>query len=115
MKELKRDSLFLLLIAFIYAGFPLLIPYISSDSLAQKSLFVNHIMFFIPVVVFLAALVYGMIAGFKVRYVLFVFFLFPLTMLFWQEWIFLYQVLYSLLALLGNGLGYWMRRLYKLG
>ncbi|MTB64160.1 hypothetical protein GGG87_03975 [Streptococcus sp. zg-86] len=113
MKQLRKDSVFLLLISFIYMGFPLLIPYISSDQLVQKSLYVNHILFYIPLVVFLACLIYGLMDGFKIRYAICVFVLFPLTILYWKEWIFLYQVIYSLLALLGNGLGYLVKQMYK--
>ncbi|MER0123149.1 hypothetical protein ABPH35_05510 [Streptococcus sp. ZJ93] len=113
MKQLRKDSLFLLLIIFIYIGFPLLIPYISRDQLVQKSLYVNHILCYIPAVVFLSSLIYGVKVGFKVRYAICVCLLFPLTILVWQQWIVIYQVIYTLLALLGNGLGHLIKRMYK--
>lgn len=110
---LKRDGLFLLLVSFIYGGFQFLIPYLSSDELVRKSLYVDQILVYIPAVVFLASLVYSALYGFKIRYPLYVFLLFPLTLIAWREWIFLYQVAYSIFSLFGSGLGYLIYRFRK--
>ncbi|MEW4354318.1 hypothetical protein AB1I63_05385 [Streptococcus pneumoniae] len=113
MNFLKRDGLFLLLVSFIYGGFQFLIPYLSSDELVRKALYVNQILVYIPAVVFLVSLVYGVLYGFKIRYPLYVFLLFPLTLIALGEWIFLYQIMYSLFSLLGVGVGHLIYRLRK--
>ncbi|MGT2950557.1 hypothetical protein BU202_03695 [Streptococcus cuniculi] len=113
MKILKRDSLFLCLIAFMYIGFQFLIPYLSSNELVQKAHYVNLVVLYIPLVVFLTSFAYGVRFGFHIRYALYVFLLFPLTIVLFQEWIFLYQVAYTLFALLGNGIGHLIYRLKR--
>ncbi|MGT2715078.1 hypothetical protein [Streptococcus respiraculi] len=113
MKVVKREGIFLLVVIFMYIGFPTLIPFFSSDTMFQKALYVNHVIIYIPVVLLLTSLIYSLLYGFKLCHVLYVFLLFPLTVVIFQEWIFIYQMIYSFLALLGGGVGHLMYRLRK--
>ncbi len=77
---------------FIHVGLLLLIPYISSEQLVRKSLYVNYLLLYMPIVTFLISFVYGVIFDFKICYPLYVFLPFPLTILVWEQWFLLYQI-----------------------
>ncbi|HEM6090037.1 TPA: hypothetical protein U2B88_002108 [Streptococcus suis] len=94
-----------LLILFMYAGMYLIAFHLVSDTMVSKGLVVGNILIYTPVVLFFLGLVYGLFKGFSIWLLILVFLLYPVTIFFFQEWIVVYQIAYTLCAVMGNGLG----------
>ncbi|HFH9840343.1 TPA: hypothetical protein ACGONB_001982 [Streptococcus suis] len=94
-----------LVILFMYAGIYLIAFHLIQDTMVSKGLVVGNILIYTPLVLFLLGLIYGLIKGFSIRLLALVFLLYPLTIFFFQEWIVVYQIAYTIYAIMGNGLG----------
>ncbi|HFU4117268.1 TPA: hypothetical protein ACGO7F_001770 [Streptococcus suis] len=95
----------IIVILFMYAGMYLIAFHLVSDTMVSKGLVVGNILIYTPVVLFFLGLVYGLIKGFSIWLLILVFLLYPVTICFFQEWIVVYQIAYTLCAIFGNGLG----------
>lgn len=71
----------------------------------SKELVVGNILLYTPIVLFLTGLLYGFFHGFSPSLLALVLLLYPVTIFFFKEWIILYQIVYTLCALIGNGVG----------
>ncbi|HEL1837938.1 hypothetical protein [Streptococcus suis] len=110
MEKLRKESwknlvLATLIILSMYAGMYLLAFHLVSDTMVSKGLVVGNILIYTPVVLFFLGLVYGLFKGFSIWLLILVFLLYPVTICFFQEWIVVYQIAYTLCAIFGNGLG----------
>ncbi|MDW8768526.1 hypothetical protein [Streptococcus suis] len=76
-----------------------------SDTMLSKELVVGNILLYTPIVLFLTGLLYGFFHGFSPSLLALVLLLYPVTIFFFKEWIILYQIVYTLCALIGNGVG----------
>ncbi|HFU4462941.1 TPA: hypothetical protein ACGO9X_000197 [Streptococcus suis] len=94
-----------LVILFMYAGIYLIAFHLIKDTMVSKGLVVGNMLMYTPLVLFLLGLVYGLIKGFSIRLLALVFLLYPVTICFFQEWIVVYQIAYTICAIMGNGLG----------
>ncbi|HFI0039051.1 TPA: hypothetical protein ACGOXV_001290 [Streptococcus suis] len=94
-----------LVILFMYAGIYLIAFYLIKDTMVSKGLVVGNMLMYTPLVLFLLGLIYGLSEGLSIWLIALVFLLYPVTIFFFQEWIILYQIVYTLCALIGNGLG----------
>ncbi|MCO8232441.1 hypothetical protein NKE76_03405 [Streptococcus suis] len=94
-----------LIVLSMYAGIYLIAFHLISDTMLSKELVVGNILLYTPIVLFLTGLLYGFFYGFSPSLLALVLLLYPVTILFFQEWIILYQIVYTLCALIGNGIG----------
>ncbi|HFI0042136.1 TPA: hypothetical protein ACGO8N_000933 [Streptococcus suis] len=94
-----------LVILFMYAGIYLIAFHLIKDTMVSKGLVVGNILMYTPLVLFLLGLIYGLNKGFSIWLIALVLLLYPVTIFFFQEWIVVYQIVYTLCALIGNGIG----------
>ncbi|HFI0671485.1 TPA: hypothetical protein ACGO47_000363 [Streptococcus suis] len=95
----------IIVILFMYAGMYLIAFHLVRDTMLSKGLVVGNILIYTPVVLFFLGLVYGLFMGFSIWLLILIFLLYPVTICFFQEWIVVYQIAYTLCAIFGNGLG----------
>ncbi|HFI0707205.1 TPA: hypothetical protein ACGO42_000296 [Streptococcus suis] len=93
------------IILFMYAGIYLIAFHLISDTMLSKELVVGNILLYTPIVFFLTGLLYGFFNGFSPSLLALVLLLYPVTIFFFKEWIILYHIVYTLCALIGNGIG----------
>ncbi|BCP59283.1 hypothetical protein [Streptococcus parasuis] len=110
MERLQKEScknlaIVALIILFMYAGIYLIAFHLISDTMLSKELVVGNILLYTPIVLFLTGLLYGFFYGFSPSLLALVLLLYPVTIFFFREWILLYQIVYTLCALIGNGIG----------
>ncbi|HFI0106783.1 TPA: hypothetical protein ACGOV5_001745 [Streptococcus suis] len=98
-----------LVILFMYAGIYLIAFYLIKDTMVSKGLVVGNMLMYTPLVLFLLGLIYGLIyglsEGLSIWLIALVLLLYPVTIFFFQEWIVVYQIVYAICAITGNGLG----------
>ncbi|HFI2472385.1 TPA: hypothetical protein ACGO11_000718 [Streptococcus suis] len=102
-KKMKIGLLHTLIILFFYVGIYGLASFL--DTYLAKALIVNNILLYTPLGLFILGLIDGHGHGFSIRVPVLAFLLFPLTIFSCGEWIWLYQVIYSLSAVVGCLLG----------
>ena len=95
----------IIVIIFMYVGIYLIAFHLISDSMVSKGLIVGNILIYTPIVLFFLGLFYGLFKGFSIWLLLLVFLLYPVTIFFFQEWIVVYQIVYIICYIIGNGLG----------
>ena len=110
MEKLRKESwkslaVVALIILFMYAGIYLIAFHLISDTMLSKELVVGNILLYTSIVLFLTGLLYGFFNGFSPSLLALVLLLYPVTIFFFKEWIILYQIVYTLCALIGNGIG----------
>ncbi|MDW8648499.1 hypothetical protein Q7V68_10035 [Streptococcus suis] len=114
MEKLRKESwknlaIVALIILSMYAGIYLIAFHLISDTMLSKELVVGNILLYTPIVLFLTGLLYGFFHGFSHGFspslLALVLLLYPVTIFFFKEWIILYQIVYTLCALIGNGVG----------
>ncbi|WP_312221846.1 hypothetical protein [Streptococcus parasuis] len=89
----------------MYAGIYLIAFHLISDTMLSKELVVGNILLYTPIVLFLTGPLCGFLNGFSLSLLALVLLLYPVTIFFFKEWIILYQIVYTLCALIGNGIG----------
>lgn len=94
-----------LVILFMYTGIYLIAFHLIKDTMVSKGLVVGNILIYTPLVLFLLGLIYGLSEGLSIWLIALVLLLYPVTIFFFQEWIVVYQIAYTLCAVMGNGLG----------
>ncbi len=104
-KSWKSLAVVALVILFMYAGIYLIAFHLISDTMLSKELVVGNILLYIPIVLFLTGLLNGLFNGFSPSLLALVLLLYPVTFFFLKEWIILYQIVYTLCALIGNVIG----------
>lgn len=102
-KKMKIGLVHTLIILFFYVGIYGLASFL--DTYLAKALIVNNILFYTPLGLFILGLIDGRGHGFSIRVPVLAFLLFPLTIFSFGEWIWFYQVIYSLCAVVGWLLG----------
>ncbi|HEM6084925.1 hypothetical protein ACTGJ2_03100 [Streptococcus suis] len=110
MEKLRKESwknlvLATLIVLSMYADIYLIAFHLISDTMLSKELVVGNILLYTPIVLFLTGLLYGFFNGFSPSLLALVLLLYPVTIFFFKEWIILYQIVYTLCALIGNGVG----------
>ena len=104
-KSWKSLAVVALIILFMYAGIYLIAFHLISDTMLSKELVVGNILLYTPIVLFLTGLLYEFFNGFSPSLLALVLLLYPVTIFFFKEWIILYHIVYTLCALIGNGIG----------
>lgn len=94
-----------LVILFMYAGIYLIAFHLIKDTMVSKGLVVGNMLMYTPLVLFLLGLIYGLNKGLSIWLIALVLLLYPVTIFFFQEWIVVYQIAYTICAITGNGLG----------
>ena len=103
-----------LVIFFFYWPFYELVLRVVSDSLTLKALYVNNILFYTPLVIFIVSLLYSYRFRFSLWWLLGVGLLYCFTIITFNEFILVYFLAYELFALLGmasgSGIKYMLQR-----
>ncbi len=94
-----------LVIFFFYWPLYELLSLIVSDSLTLKSLYVNNILFYTPLVIFIVSLLYSYRFYFSILWLLTIGLLFCFTIITFGEFILIYLLIYETLALMGMASG----------
>ncbi|WP_346744134.1 hypothetical protein [uncultured Streptococcus sp.] len=94
-----------LVIFFFYWPLYELLSLIVSDSLTLKSLYVNNILFYTPLVIFIVSLLYSYRFYFSIWWLLTIDLLFGFTIITFGEFILIYLLIYETLALMGMASG----------
>ena len=94
-----------LVIFFFYWPLYELLSLIVSDSLTLKSLYVNNIPFYTPLVIFIVSLLYSYRFYFSIWWLLTIGLLFCFTIITFGEFILFYFLVYETLALVGMASG----------
>ncbi|WP_449161529.1 hypothetical protein [Streptococcus sp.] len=94
-----------LVVFFFYWPFYELLSLIISDPLLLKSLYVNNILFFTPLVIFIVSLLYGYRFYFSIWWLLTIGLLFGFTIITFGEFIWFYFLAYETFALMGMASG----------
>lgn len=94
-----------LVIFFFYWPLYELLSLIVSDSLTLKSLYVNNILFYTPLVIFIVSLLYSYRFYFSIWWLLTIGMLFGFTIITFGEFILIYLLIYETLALVGMASG----------
>ena len=94
-----------LVIFFFYWPLYELLSLIVSDSLTLKSLYVNNILFYTPLVIFIVSLLYSYRFYFSIWWLLTIGLLFCFTIITFGEFILFYFLVYETLALVGMASG----------
>lgn len=110
---MRRALPFLAILLFFYLLFDGIVQMIPMDELLRKSLVVNNLLVYSPLVTFFVAAIYAGLYGFSRRFVLLATLMFFVTILTFGEWILLYHVAYFICLLVGTLLGYGVFRWRK--
>ena len=94
-----------LVIFFFYWPLYELLSLIVSDSLTLKSLYVNNILFYTPLVIFIVSLLYSYRFYFSIWWLLTIGMLFCFTIITFGEFILIYLLIYETVALVGMASG----------
>ncbi|HFI0114438.1 TPA: hypothetical protein ACGO7C_001820 [Streptococcus suis] len=94
-----------LVILFMYAGLYLIAFHLIKDTMVSKGLVVGNMLLYTPLVLLLLGLIYGLSEGLSIWLIALVLLLYPVTIFFFQEWIVVYQIAYTVCVIMGNGLG----------
>ena len=90
---------------FFYWPLYELLSLIVSDSLTLKSLYVNNILFYTPLVIFIVSLLYSYRFYFSIWWLLTIGMLFCFTIITFGEFILIYLLIYETVALVGMASG----------
>ena len=114
MRKFSQYLPYYLVIFFFYWPFYELVLRVVSDSLTLKALYVNNILFYTPLVIFIVSLLYSYRFRFSLWWLLGVGLLYCFTIITFNEFILVYFLAYELFALLGmasgSGIKYMLQR-----
>ena len=114
MRKFFKCLPYYLVIFFFYWPFYELVLRVVSDSLTLKALYVNNILFYTPLVIFIVSLLYSYRFRFSLWWLLGVGLLYCFTIITFNEFILVYFLAYELFALLGmasgSGIKYMLQR-----
>ncbi len=105
MRRFYSHLPYYLAIFFFYWPLYELLPLIVSDPLLLKSLYVNNILFYTPLVIFIVSLLYSYRFYFSIWWLLTIGLLFCFTIITFGEFILIYLLIYETLALVGMASG----------
>lgn len=101
----KSLLLVTILLLVMYIGVYQIATFWIVDPMISKGVYVSNILLYTPLVIFLICLIYASFKGFSYALSILVFLLYPVTILVFDEWIVVYQLLYTACSLLGNAFG----------
>ena len=105
MRKFSQYLPYYLDIFFFYWPFYELVLRVVSDSLTLKALYVNNILFYTPLVIFIVSLLYSYRFRFSLWWLIGVGLLFCFTIITFGEFILLYFLAYEIFALAGMAVG----------
>ena len=94
-----------LVIFFFYWPFYELVLRVVSDSLTLKALYVNNILFYTPLVIFIVSLLYSYRFRFSLWWLLGIGLLYCFTVITFKEFIWFYFLAYEIFAIVGMAVG----------
>ena len=105
MRKFLQYLPYYLVIFFFYWPFYELVLRVVSDSLTLKALYVNNILFYTPLVIFIVSLLYSYRFRFSLWWLIGVGLLFCFTIITFGEFILLYFLAYEIFAIVGMAVG----------
>ena len=105
MRKYYRYLPYYLVIFFFYWPFYELVFRVVSDSLTLKALYVNNILFYTPLVIFIVSLLYSYRFRFSLWWLLGIGLLYCFTVITFKEFIWFYFLAYEIFAIVGMAVG----------
>ena len=105
MRKFSQYLPYYLVIFFFYWPFYELVLRVVSDSLTLKALYVNNILFYTPLVIFIVSLLYSYRFRFSLWWLIGVGLLYCFTVITFKEFIWFYFLAYEIFALVGMASG----------
>ena len=105
MRKFLQYLPYYLVIFFFYWPFYELVLRVVSDSLTLKALYVNNILFYTPLVIFIVSLLYSYRFRFSLWWLLGIGLLYCFTVITFKEFIWFYFLAYEIFAIVGMAVG----------
>ena len=105
MRKFSQYLPYYLVIFFFYWPFYELVLRVVSDSLTLKALYVNNILFYTPLVIFIVSLLYSYRFRFSLWWLIGVGLLYCFTVITFKEFIWFYFLAYEIFAIVGMAVG----------
>ena len=105
MRKFFKYLPYYLVIFFFYWPFYELVLRVVSDSLTLKALYVNNILFYTPLVIFIVSLLYSYRFRFSLWWLLGIGLLYCFTVITFKEFIWFYFLAYEIFAIVGMAVG----------
>ena len=105
MRKFSQYLPYYLVIFFFYWPFYELVLRVVSDSLTLKALYVNNILFYTPLVIFIVSLLYSYRFRFSLWWLLGIGLLYCFTVITFKEFIWFYFLAYEIFAIVGMAVG----------
>lgn len=105
MRKFFKYLPYYLVIFFFYWPFYELVLRVVSDSLTLKALYVNNILFYTPLVIFIVSLLYSYRFRFSPLWLLGIGLLYCFTVITFKEFIWFYFLAYEIFAIVGMAVG----------
>mgnify|MGYP000941882951 FL=1 len=105
MRKFFKCLPYYLVIFFFYWPFYELVLRVVSDSLTLKALYVNNILFYTPLVIFIVSLLYSYRFRFSLWWLLGIGLLYCFTVITFKEFIWFYFLAYEIFAIVGMAVG----------
>ena len=105
MRKFFKCLPYYLVIFFFYWPFYELVLRVVSDSLTLKALYVNNILFYTPLVIFIVSLLYSYRFRFSLWWLIGVGLLYCFTVITFKEFIWFYFLAYEIFAIVGMAVG----------
>ncbi|WP_251938154.1 hypothetical protein [Streptococcus sp. Marseille-Q0941] len=105
MRKFSQCLPYYLVIFFFYWPFYELVFRVVSDSLTLKALYVNNILFYTPLVIFIVSLLYSYRFRFSLWWLLGIGLLYCFTVITFKEFIWFYFLAYEIFAIVGMAVG----------
>ena len=105
MRKFFKYLPYYLVIFFFYWPFYELVLRVVSDSLTLKALYVNNILFYTPLVIFIVSLLYSYRFRFSPWWLLGIGLLYCFTVITFKEFIWFYFLAYEIFAIVGMAVG----------
>ena len=113
MRKFFKYLPYYLVIFFFYWPFYELVLRVVSDTLLLKALYINNILFYTPLVIFIVSLLYSYRFRFSLWWLLGIGLLYCFTVITFKEFIWFYFFAYEIFAIVGMAVGAAIRNLVQ--
>ena len=113
MRKFFKYLPYYLVIFFFYWPFYELVLRVVSDTLLLKALYINNILFYTPLVIFIVSLLYSYRFRFSLWWLLGIGLLYCFTVITFKEFIWFYFLAYEIFAIIGMAVGAAIKKLVQ--
>ena len=113
MRKFFKYLPYYLVVFFFYCPFYELVLRVVSDTLLLKALYINNILFYTPLVIFIVSLLYSYRFRFSLWWLLGIGLLYCFTVITFKEFIWFYFLAYEIFAIIGMAVGAAIKKLVQ--